>query len=365
MAAQIQASSSPSPHPPKSIKSISRSPALTSIPPAYIFPSSPPHPAADQSAPVGQIPTIDFSPLLSSSPDRRSGTVADLRAACRDWGFFVVTNHGVPDGLIAAMIEAGRKFFEMAEEEKEEYRGGEKGVLEPIRCGTSFNSSVEKVFCWKDFLKAFVHPVFHSPSKPPGFSQVLEEYSKRTREVARELLRGISESIGLEPDHIAKKLDLEQGMFQLLAANFYPPCPQPELAMGMAPHSDHCLLTLLTQNGIDGLQVQHHGNWVDVTNLSPNSFLVNVGDQLEILSNGKYKSVLHRAMVNREATRISIAMAHGPSLDSEVAPSPELLGEEEGTTQLPAYKGMKYRDYLLLQQSKQLDGKSGLDVVRA
>ena len=72
---------------------------------------------------------------------------------------------------------------------------------------------------------------------------------------------------------------------------------------------------------------------------------------------------MHRAMVNNKATRISIAMAHGPSLDSVVSPAPELLVSSKGN-EPAAYAGMKYKDYLELQQSNKLDGKSCLDRVR-
>ena len=102
------------------------------------------------------------------------------------------------------------------------------------------------------------------------------------RELARELLRGISESLELEANYIEKALNVEQGL-QVIAANYYPPCPQPESAMGMPPHSDHGLLTVLIHNGISGLQVQHQGKWVNVNGI-PNSFLVNVGDHLEVHS---------------------------------------------------------------------------------
>jgi isopenicillin N synthase-like dioxygenase len=95
-----------------------------------------------------------------------------------------------------------------------------------------------------------------------------------------ELLKGISMSLGLGDTHIQNASNLELGL-QLLAANLYPPCPEPELAMGMPPHSDHGLLTLLIQNGISGLQVQHQSKWVNV-NYIPNSFIVNVGDHMEV-----------------------------------------------------------------------------------
>jgi isopenicillin N synthase-like dioxygenase len=113
-------------------------------------------------------------------------------------------------------------------------------------------------------------------------SEISLEYSQRVREVARGLLKGISESLGLEGSYIDKALNLEQGK-QIFVANLYPTCPQPELAMGLPPHSDHGLLTLLIYNGIGGLQIQHEGKWVNVCAL-PNSFLVNTGDHLEVHS---------------------------------------------------------------------------------
>ncbi|XP_021624634.1 2-oxoglutarate-dependent dioxygenase 19 [Manihot esculenta] len=337
------------------IKTIAESPGLTSIPSIYSFTPNPhDHVVSDTQV---SLPAIDYSLLTSGTPQQRSKAIDDLGKACKDWGFFMVINHGVPERLVRSMIDVCRGFFDLPEEEKEEYRG--KHVLDPIRCGTSFNASVDEVFFWKDFLKIISWPVFHSPNKPAAFSETSLEYSTRTREIARELLRGISESLGLGPNYIQKAMNLEQGL-QVIAANFYPPCPQPEIAMGMPPHSDHGLLTLLIHNGISGLQVQHEGKWVNVNGI-PNSILVNIGDHLEILSNGKYRSVLHRAAVNNKVTRISIAIAHGPSLDTVVSPAPELLESEKKAA---AYTGIKYKDYLQLQQSSNLDGKCNLDRIR-
>ncbi|KAJ0026300.1 hypothetical protein Pint_09065 [Pistacia integerrima] len=342
------------------VKVLAESPGLSSIPSTYTFPKN----ESDEQSSVSDteyddnlIPVIDFSLLTSSSPEVRSIIINDLREACQKWGFFKVINHGVPEILMKEMMEECKNFFDLTEEEKGEFEG--KHVLDPIRSGTSFNASVEKVFCWRDFLKVFVHPQFHSPTKPCGFREISEEYCKRTREVARELLKGISESLGLEASYIDKTLNLNSGL-QLLIANLYPPCPQPDLAMGLPPHSDHGLLTLLTQNGIGGLQLQHNSKWVNV-DAPPNSFLVNTGDHIEILSNGKYKSVVHRAIVNSKSTRISLAIANGPSLDTVVCPAQELIDNE---SQAPAYKGMKYIEYLELQQSNRLHIKSCLDRVR-
>lgn len=113
-----------------------------------------------------------------------------------------------------------------------------------------------------------------------GFRETSEEYCKKARDVAEELLKGISKSLGQEENYIHKKMDIESGS-QLLVMNLYPPCPRPELVMGMPPHSDHGILTLLMQNDVCGLQILHNGKWVPV-NPPPYSFLVNTGDHMEV-----------------------------------------------------------------------------------
>ncbi|GMY38868.1 protein DMR6-LIKE OXYGENASE 2-like [Fagus crenata] len=340
----------------KSIKKLAESPGLTSIPSNYAFTTNPDDQAVSEE-PEDLLPVIDFSLLTSGTPHQRSKIIQELGQACKDWGFFMLINHGIPESLMEAVIEGIRGFFDLTEEEKREFE--QTNVLNPIRYGTSFNRSIEKVSFWRDFLKAFVHPEFNFPNKPAGFSEPSLEYCKRIRGVARELLKAISESLGLEPCYIEKAMNFEKCL-QVFVANFYPPCPQPELAMGMPPHSDHGLLSLVTQNGIGGFQLQHNGMWVNV-NAVPNSLLVNLSDQIEILSNGKYKSILHRAVVHKNATRISLVIANGPSLDTVVSPALELV--KNGSDQ-PAYIAMTYKEYLELQQRNRLDGKGALDRVR-
>ncbi|GMI82809.1 Germination Insensitive to ABA Mutant 2, Gain-of-function in ABA-modulated Seed germination 2 [Hibiscus trionum] len=340
-----------------SVKELVESVHLTCVPSSYIFrdTESDLHCMLVQSETV---PIIDFSLLTSHDPDQRSQIITRLRNACLEWGFFMVINHGVPEMLRDEMIRETEGFFDLRGEDKTQYAG--KKLFDPIRCGTSFNQNVDKTLLWRDFLKIHVHPNFNAPDKPSAFGKVLREYCQKTREIAGELLKGISESLGLEASYINEKMRVESPeSHQLLVANMYPPCPQPELAMGLPPHSDHGLLTILMQNGIDGLQVMHKGKWVSINPL-PNSFLVNTGDHMEILTNGKYKSVVHRAVVNSKSPRVSIGTAHGPPLDTVVSPAPELATDGVGQ----AYLGIKYKNYLELQQSNTLNGKSCLDHLR-
>ncbi|XP_071691645.1 2-oxoglutarate-dependent dioxygenase 19-like [Rutidosis leptorrhynchoides] len=339
-----------------SVKALAESPDLNFIPSKYAYSTNSTElPASD---PQDLIPTIDFSLLTSNDPDLRSQMIQELDYACKDWGFFQVINHGVPETLMNTIIEKSKDFFSLTDEEKKDYE--EKDVLDPIRYGTSFNSKKDKVFYWRDFLKVIVHPEFNCPDKPEGFREVLLEYSKRTREVAKGLVNGISSSLGLDQSYVQKALKFESGL-QIFVINFYPPCPQPNLAMGLPPHSDHGLFTLLINNGVDGLQIKHKGKWVNVNNTYPNSFLVNTGDQLEIFSNGKYKSVEHRAVVNDLVPRISVVVVNGPSLEAVVSPASALVDDEKCPG---AFVLMKYKEYLEMQQGNQIVGKTALDRIR-
>lgn len=96
--------------------------------------------------------------------------------------------------------------------------------------------------------------------------------------MALKLTAAISQSLGLEPTYI--ETIFKEG-FQIGIVNFYPECPQPDLTMGIAPHSDHGGLTVLLQNDVGGLQVRHKDHWVAVEPV-PNTFAVNVADHLEV-----------------------------------------------------------------------------------
>ncbi|CAL8176312.1 unnamed protein product [Prunus armeniaca] len=340
-----------------SIKSLAESPALNSVPSAYGFTINP-NDEADPNDPEFAIPIVDMSLLTSGSPEQQSKIIHDLVKICQEWGFFIAINHGVPESLMKAMIEACHGFFSLPDEEKNEFKSG-NDVLEMFKYGTSYNLALDKFLLWRDFFKVRVHPEFYSLYKPACFSEVSMEFSKRAREVALEITRAISESLGLEPNYIHNAMNMDRGI-QMLAANYYPPCPQPEHAIGIPHHTDHGLVTLLIQNEMNGLQVEHNGKWLTVDG-PPNGFFVNLADQMQILTNGKYKSVMHRATLNNKATRISIAIPHGPSVDTIVAPAPELL-EKEG--QAPKYLAMNYKEYIQLQQSGKFYMKSSLDHIR-
>lgn len=133
-----------------------------------------------------------------------------------------------------------------------------------------------------------------------------------------------------------------KGASAALQLNSYPTCPDPDRAMGLAAHTDSTLLTILYQNTTSGLQVLREGTgWVTVPPIR-GALVVNVGDLLHILSNGFYPSVLHRAVVNRNCHRLSIAYLYGPPANVQISPLSRLLSR----THPPLYRPVTWNEYL-------------------
>ncbi|CAK7350310.1 unnamed protein product [Dovyalis caffra] len=110
---------------------------------------------------------------------------------------------------------------------------------------------------------------------------------------------------------------------------------------------------------VEGLQIRKSGKWIPVKPL-PDSFVVNVGDMSEIVTNGIYRSTYHRATVNSMKDRLSMATFYSPNLDSEMGPAPSLV-----TPETPAqYRRIRVAEFLKGYFSRVLAGKSYIDVMK-
>ncbi|KAL3536201.1 hypothetical protein ACH5RR_004662 [Cinchona calisaya] len=281
-----------------------------------------------------QLPIIDFSELYGP---KRSQVISSLSSACENYGFFQVVNHGIPNEVLNNMMDVAKRFFELPLAEREKYMSAD--VSKSVRYGTSFNELKDSVFCWRDFLKLVCHPpadvLSHWPSSPVDLRELAVTYAKETKFLFLMIMDAIRESLGLttttknmtaddqDDDQILN--ELKDGN-QLMILNFYPPCPEPDLTFGIRSHSDYGFFTLLLQDDVPGLQIKHQGKWLTVEPI-PGAFVVNVGDQLEIFSNGRYKSVLHRALVNSYKSRISVVSLHSLPSQYAVRPAKMLINE--------------------------------------
>ncbi|XP_059305932.1 probable 2-oxoglutarate-dependent dioxygenase SLC1 [Lycium ferocissimum] len=305
-----------------------------------------------------KLPIIDFAQIHGPN---RAQVLDSLSYACENYGFFQLVNHGIPDEVIRSMVDVGGRFFDLPLVEREKYMTTD--MTTPVRCGTSFNQTKDGVFCWRDFLKLVCDPLPdvlpHWPSSPSDFREKAVAYSKETKFLFLKLVEAILESLGITTKNKTQNNEMlkefEDGS-QLMAVNFYPPCPDPDLTLGMPPHSDYGFLTLLLQDEVEGLQVKCNGDWVTVQPI-PGAFVVNVGDHLEIFSNGKYKSVLHRVLVNSLKSRISVASLHSLPFNSIVRPSPKLISE----TNPKRYKDTNFAAFLEYIKSCDSINKSFLE----
>ncbi|XP_058221885.1 protein DMR6-LIKE OXYGENASE 2-like [Rhododendron vialii] len=314
--------------------------SVNHVPSNYIWPISdrPNLTEVEKSEGSNLIPVIDLQGL--HGPDH-SHVIAKIGLACQHHGFFQVKNHGVPETMIENVQRIAREFFRLPESER--LKNYSDDPSKTTRLSTSFNVKTEKVSNWRDFLRLHCYPlqnyVHDWPTNPPSFRGEVAEYCTSVRGLTLRLLGAISESLGLDRDYVSGQLGSHG---QHMAMNYYPPCPEPELTFGIPGHTDPNLITILLQDDVPGLQVLHKGKWVAV-NPIPNTFIINIGDQMQVISNDRYKSVLHRAVVNSDRERISIPTFYCPSPDAVIGPTPELVDDEDRRSAV--YKKFTYQEY--------------------
>ncbi|XP_043713908.1 flavonol synthase/flavanone 3-hydroxylase-like [Telopea speciosissima] len=285
--------------------------------------------------PVPEIPTVDLN------EPNYDNLVHLITNASEDWGIFQVVNHGIPLEVIQKLQTVGKEFFELPQEEKEAY-ASVPGSIEGY--GTKLQNEPQGKRAWVDFLFHNIWPPSiinyqFWPKNPYSYREFNEEYAKYLRAVVDKLLTCLSLGLGLEGNVIRDALGGNE-LEYLLKINYYPPCPRPDLALGVVAHTDLSALTVLVSNEVPGLQVFKDGRWFDA-NYIPNALIIHIGDQIEILSNGKYKSLLHRSTVNKEKTRISWPVFCSPRREMVVGPLHQLTSEQNP----PKYKSKKFKDY--------------------
>ncbi|ESQ38508.1 hypothetical protein EUTSA_v10028774mg [Eutrema salsugineum] len=331
--------------------------SVTHIPLTYVRPILDRPNLSEVETSGDSIPLIDLRDLHGPN---RAEIIHQLANACSTYGFFQIKNHGVPETTIDKMLNVAREFFHQPESERMKHYSTDS--TKKTRVSTSFNVSEDKILNWRDYLRIHCFPIEDFinewPSKPVSFKDITAEYATRVRALVLNLLEAISESLGLEKDHISNRLGTHA---QHMAFNYYPPCPEPELTYGLPGHKDPTVVTVLLQDQVSGLQVFKDDKWVAVYPI-PNTFIVNIGDQMQVISNEKYKSVLHRAVVNTEKERLSIPTFYFPSTDAVIGPAQELINEQDSPA---VYKSFPFVEYWDKFWDRSLATASCLDAFKA
>ncbi|KAK7308599.1 hypothetical protein VNO77_42218 [Canavalia gladiata] len=305
---------------PNSVKELAKK-ALTKVPQKYVCSDIDP-PILSNTDSLPQLPVIDLNKLFSE--EVKGSELEKLDLACKEWGFFQLINHGISIGLVEDVKRGAEELFNLSMEEKKKLWKKE-GEMEGF--GQMLDVPQGKPSDWVDMfyiltLPSYLRKPHLFPNLPITFRENLEAYCKEMRDLAINIYDLIAKAIGIEPKEIYESLG-EGG--QSIRINYYPPCPQPENVLGLKAHTDASALTILLQaNEVEGLQIKKDATWVLVKPL-PNAFIISLGDVLEIMTNGIYKSIEHRAVVNSEKERLSIATFCGPEWSRNIGPAPSLI----------------------------------------
>ncbi|XP_077229919.1 protopine O-dealkylase-like [Tasmannia lanceolata] len=308
-------------------------------------------------ATLPSIPTIDMESLLQG--ESQPSELKKLHSACKDWGFFQLVNHGVSYSLIERIKSEIQVFFELPLEEKMRF-SQQPNDLQGY--GQAFVVSEEQKLDWGDMfylvtLPSHTRNSIRFENLSPSLREVLETYALELEKLAMALLDMMTKALAMDTKEMR---DLFEDGHQAMRMNYYPPCPQPERVIGLKPHSDSVALTILLQvNEVQGLEIRKDGIWVPVKPL-PNAFVVNIADMLEIISNGVYHSVEHRATVNSAQERLSIATFYSPNLKMEIGPARSLTNAQKP----PLFRRESVENYFKDFHSKELKGKSQVDTMK-
>lgn len=279
------------------------------------------------------IPIIDVGALVSGEGDRAM-VAARIGEACRESGFFYVVGHGVPDELQRRLEGLSRQFFARPLERKLEIRmsrggrawrgyfpvGGELTSGRPdLKEGLYFGAELED-----DHPMVKARTPLHGrnlfPPDLPEFRETVLEYISVMTGLGHALMSGIALSLGLDESYFADRYTADPlVLFRIF--NYPPPAPSAagEETWGVGEHTDYGVLTILKQDESGGLQVKSRSRWMAAPPVA-GSFICNIGDMLDRMTRGLYRSTPHRVQNPSERDRLSFPFFFDPNFNSEVKP---------------------------------------------
>jgi isopenicillin N synthase-like dioxygenase len=320
---------------------------------------------------VSHVPLIDVRPLVTGDGDP-ARVAADIAHACREWGFFYVTRHGVDEGLQRRLEDASRRFFAQALETKMEIRmdrGGAawRGYFPVGGELTSGKPDVKEGIYFGTELSAD-HPLvaqgtpLHGPNLFPANMPALRDavlgYMRALTRLGDALMEGIALSLGLERTYFFDRYTADPlTLFRIFNYPGDPTAPGEE-RWGVGEHTDYGLLTILKQDETGGLQVKSQGGWIAAPPIE-GAFLCNIGDMLDRMTAGLYRSTPHRVQNVTRRDRLSFPFFFDPNFNVRIQPivTPDAArlaadrGERWDHASVHEFEGT-YGDYVLAKVSK-------------
>ncbi|KAI1132312.1 2OG-Fe(II) oxygenase [Nemania abortiva] len=307
-----------------------------------------------------EIPLIDVSGIFSASDDDRMNVARQIRDAATNNGFFYIKNHGIPPGIPEAACERLLEFFRQPAEIKErahisksKYFNGYKPPKSQ-RINPFESVDVRETFSWTYDPRydpsvpdpAAIPPhiarylrceefYWEATANLPHFKEAIIRYWRSCLALARALVRSFALSLDLPEDFFAEKFTHPDAA---LALNYYPPLPvsaqqvsggQGDAEVSIGSHTDFQLFTILWQDSNGGLQVlNRQGQWINAKPI-PGTFVVNIADYMQRITNDRYVSTVHRAQNYSGKERISMPFFFGFNLNESCGVLDSCVAEGE------------------------------------
>lgn len=278
---------------------------------------------------MNNIPVIDISRLVDDSDPEL--VAEQIGKNCRESGFFYVVGHGIDANLIAVLDELSREFFASAIDRKLDIRmergglawrgyfavgseltSGKPDQKEGIYFGSELDDSHPRVAARVPLHGRNLFP------ETTGFRETVLEYIDALTQLGHQLMAAIAISLGLDRTYFRQHLTFDPLI--LFRIFHYPALDESTREQwSVGEHTDYGLLTILRQDDSGGLQVKSRSQWLDA-NPIPDSFVCNIGDMLDRMTGGAFRSTPHRVRNPGKTGRLSFPFFFDPSFDAKIQP---------------------------------------------
>ncbi|KAI8926858.1 hypothetical protein BC831DRAFT_454729 [Entophlyctis helioformis] len=327
--------------------------------------------------PAPSLPIVDVSPFVQPLPAhasaeqrqehaaRKAQTARDLDSACRTFGFFYLVGHGLSESDMAAIRSLAKEFFELPPEEKELVSIAKTDLARGYqRLGQNITQYAKD---WHEGFDLYApvgpdhtirkrglktlagtNPI---PARPENFEPVVNRYVQLMRDLGMATMRAMAVGLGLDETYFDPYMNDSFWVMRLIG---YPPLSQGSDGVGIScgEHTDYGCLTILNTDETTGaLQVKaKSGEWINADPV-PGAFVINIGDMVNVWTNGLYTSTLHRVVHTKSSFRVSVPFFFEPNFDATIAPLPQCIA----ATGKQSYHPVMYGDHLLSKVTNNFD----------
>ncbi|XP_019180243.1 PREDICTED: gibberellin 2-beta-dioxygenase 2-like [Ipomoea nil] len=296
-----------------------------------------------------KIPVIDLC-------GERSEVSSLIVNACEEFGFFKVINHGVGEDVVRRMEDQSFHFFRKPAFEKHKLAAPPANPYGYGCKNIGFNGDVGEVEYL--ILHANLLSLAQKSNLPLNLSSAVKGYVEALGELACKILELMAEGLHIQETSVFSNLIKDVQSDSIFRLNYYPPIssttsltPTFNDIVGFGEHTDPQILTILKSNDVAGLQISFKdGVWIPISPEPRSGFFVNVGDMLQVLTNGRFMSVRHRVMVGSLKTRMSMMYFAAPTFNTTISCPSKLVTPENPRL----YRAFTWAEYKKTTYSRKL-----------